>query len=205
MSNKEKKVSVNQLDKINIKKEPTAINVDGVEIIVKHNLSLSEVIAFTKSVVEGIMDLKTDDIEYCYKDFVIAINMLSYYTNIRLPDNLEKQYEFITNSNIVDKVREKINEVQYWHILDAVDEQIAFEKDKMICQFKAETQNYIEEIKAEAEKIISVFEKYTDIFKNIEPEIITNIIPKLSALDNITKKDIVDTTMNHLKENNADI
>lgn len=126
MSKKDKKVSVRAMDEV-VKSCYKGVHTDewrGVEVVVKSVLSLTEMMAFVDQVVGSCF---LDDGRFVpeVKDFAIKSNILSRYANISLPDNLEHRYQLIYCSDIVDFVKEYVNDEQLREITEAIESKIA--------------------------------------------------------------------------------
>lgn len=197
MANKVKKVSVNQIDKIIPTDEDFEIvinDVDDVAITVHPRLDLSGSLEFVRSVVSAIVD-EDLGITYCLKDFSIRIYTLQYYTNITIPQNLDKQqklaYSEIINT-IFDDSRFKYDE--YQSLLRSIDKQIEFEANKM--------QN---EVRAEVRNLIEVFKGFGKAFEGVKPEELASLISNFSKMRQLDEKAMVEAYMKVKGDENADI
>lgn len=197
MANKVKKVSVNQIDKIIPVDEDFEIvisDTDDVVITVRPRLDLSDSLEFVRSVVSSVVD-EDLGITYCLKDFSTKIHTLQYYTNITIPQNLDKQqklaYSEILNTIFHDP-RFKYDE--YQSLLRSIDKQIEFEANKM--------QN---EVRAEVRKLVEVFNGFGKAFDGVKPEEITSLIDNFSKIQKIDEKAMVEAYMKVKGDENADI
>lgn len=89
----------------------------GVPVTIKYTISFSEMLEF----VDGVVATCFDD-EHGYlpevRDFATYNNILKYYTNLTLPEDLDKKYDLIYGSNIIEFVMEHISALQ-WADIDA--------------------------------------------------------------------------------------
>lgn len=187
---------ITPIEKLIIPPSSTTISIGEVEVEVKSKLSLSEVIAFTESVVNSIVDHESSNVKYDIKDYIIGVNTLAFYTDLRLPKSVEKQYEILTQTDILEQIMDYIDEKQYWHILDSIDEQLRFEEAKIQNQFRAETQECIEQVKAEAEVVLkevnALLVFMQEAFKGVDPEMVSKLLPKFAEMGKPDETKMVD-------------
>lgn len=126
MTKKDGRISVSLLEKIvKDKYSPTStVTWNGLEITVKESLSFKEMILFVDGVVKGCFAY--DDGAYMpeVKDFVIKCSILEDYTNLTLPQGIERKYDIIYHSDIADVIMSKINASQYYEMITAIDKRI---------------------------------------------------------------------------------
>lgn len=126
MTKKDGRISVSLLEKIvKDKYSPTStVTWNGLEITVKESLSFKEMILFVDGVVKGCF--ASDDGAYMpeVKDFVIKCSILEDYTNLTLPQGIERKYDIIYHSDIADVIMSKINASQYYEMIAAIDKRI---------------------------------------------------------------------------------
>lgn len=121
------KVSVNAFEEAVKSTVVTAKDVEwnGMSIKVKPAIGLADMVQFVNNVVENCFDEHGTFVPEVRR-FSTAINIISRYTNITLPSNMEKAYELITMSNIVNFVMREICAEQMEEIENAIDEKIAY-------------------------------------------------------------------------------
>lgn len=125
---KSKRISVNTLEKI-VKEnyEPeTTIDWHGVELSVKKTLSFDEMMAFVDLCVNACF--KPEDNAYMpeKRSFAIKNCLIGMYTNVSLPENLEKRYFLLHCSDLVQTVMQCIDERQFEEICDAISAKIEY-------------------------------------------------------------------------------
>jgi len=130
MAKKQNKISVNTMDKIieATKKEPDIITyeVDGesINITVKPYLTLKEHQSFISDIADAVF------VNGAYApnmlNFAYGYNLISYFTNINLPKNVEKINELLASTNIVENIEDSI---QYHGFIDEVIDVIEFRKN----------------------------------------------------------------------------
>lgn len=98
---------------------------NGIEIVIKRTLSLTEVMTFVDNVVKLCFTQDTGEYLPEVKDFAIKSCILEMYANFELPQDASKRYELIYSSNIMDCVIPYANGVQLSEIAHSVDTKLA--------------------------------------------------------------------------------
>jgi hypothetical protein len=196
-----KKISVNQMDKNIPETLPFPVSFgegeDKIEVICKPRISFTDGLSFVNNVVSAVVDEDLDRVVFSVKEFSIRTNTLEMFTNIRLPENIEKKYDLVFGTKIYEQIVDDINfdgDV-YDIFLAAIDEQIAFESQKMLSQFKSETQTMIDHINTEGEQIINTFAEFGKAFKDVTPEQISALIPKIVEMGKIDEKELASAVL----------
>lgn len=193
---KKQHVSVNELDKFIFTPSEFIIRLPGdepqTEVVVKPRLTLAESLDFVNSVISDIFD-EESGFSYYFKDFSIRINTLKYYTNITIPQNLEKQYDLV-HTDLLDRIFSEgtFDNDTYKTLLESLDKQIEFEAQKYQNELRAETRELIEETRMQGEELIKVFSQFAKSFENIDPDQMAGLVTKLANMENINEKAIVD-------------
>lgn len=193
---KKQHVSVNELDKYISTPSEFIIRLPGdetqTEIKVKSRLSIAEVSDFVNSVISDIFDNESG-FSYYFKDFAIRKNTIAYYTNITVPQNIEKQYELV-HTDILDRIRSEgsFDNDTYETLIASIDKQIEFEKEKYLCELRRETEELIEETKTQGEQLVAVFSQFAKSFENIDPDQMAGLVTKLANMEKLDEKSIVD-------------
>lgn len=84
-------------------------------------LPLSEVTQFVNSVMSGCYNDKLDAMMPEMKDFGFRVNAIMRYAHVDMPDDIDKQYEIVYNTDIFEKVISHVNAAQLRSIEDAID------------------------------------------------------------------------------------
>lgn len=171
MNNKTKRVSINQFEKAIDKNNILKLILEGtddVEFEVQKTIPLDEAISFVNEVVESCID--SDEASYVPEsyDFAIRIGVINYYSNLKLPTSIDKQYDFIYRTPAYYQILENINKGQYSAIIKAIDEKITYMKDMMVSTASG--------------KIIDLLSKFNelsdisgDLSKNVNPALVSQI------------------------------
>lgn len=125
---KTEQISVNEFEKVLKEVYTPTVTIDwnGLGIIIKKNLSLVEEAQFVDTCVKACFNDKTGEYVPEGKDFAIRSCILISYTNINLPTNYEKSYDFVYQSGIADVVTQYINPAQFDAITRAINDKIAY-------------------------------------------------------------------------------
>lgn len=117
-----KRISVNAMDEI-LKdyKNTETIQWNGIEVIITKNLSLEEMMAFADSVVKSCFDQASGTYMPEIKDFAIRSNIMERYANFTLPSKVERQYDVVIRSGVVEEILRHINFAQFDELLKAID------------------------------------------------------------------------------------
>lgn len=123
-----KKVSVNAFEKaMNDNYVPfSEIEWNGITITVKRNLSFGEMMEFVESVVQLCFANDTDRYIPEVKDFAIKTLVLEKYTNINIPQSIEKRYEFVSFTDVVQAVLSNVDKMQFNEIVQAIDTKLEY-------------------------------------------------------------------------------
>ena len=121
-----KRISVNAFEKV--MKEtytPTdTFNWNGIEVTVKKNLSLKEMLEFVDSVVKSCFANDTNAYMPEIKDFAIKVCTLEKYANFTMPRSVESQYSLIYHTDAVEQVLGYVNHQQFNEICMAISRKV---------------------------------------------------------------------------------
>lgn len=188
--NKTPKVSINQFEKIvaynkgNNDKSIVSYSIsetETVEVEVKKLLSWEDFSSFVNNVVEGCFD--GDEYYSNLKDFNIMVNTAMYYTNLTLPSNTNKLYEFLYNIDIVSY----INRSQYEEIIKAINDGIEFKKQQIL--HKSSLNGLIEDIR----EIVSGMKD------SFNPNEIKSVVTKIAKMKEINTQAIIDVVKEKIR------
>lgn len=159
MAKSENRVSITKYDAVTKEhfNQDTVINWHGVDVKVKRNLSLKEMLTFVRDVVEVSFG---DNYGYMPEltDLIVKSNILTMYANFRLPEDLERRYEMIYATDAVEMVTKNINTEQLNEIIRAINTKIRFACDTRTREIEARVNdvvNTLEELKTNTEKVFS--------------------------------------------------
>lgn len=128
MAKREKKISVNELEKAIGDTRPvqTEIEWNGLKILVKEMLALDEVSDFVNAVTTACFDVDNYTFHPEWRDFVIRVAVVDLYTNLTMPRNPQKVYDILYRTQLFDAIVENVNRDQFDDIMRATNEKIRF-------------------------------------------------------------------------------
>lgn len=121
-----KKISVNAFEKA-MKETYTPTETfdwNGIEVTVKKNLSLKEMLEFVDSVVKSCFTKDTNAYMPEIKDFATKVSILEKYANFTMPSNVETQYALIYHTDAVERVLGYVNTQQFNEICIAITKKV---------------------------------------------------------------------------------
>lgn len=123
---KMKKISVNAFEKaMKDTYTPTeTFDWNGIEVTVKKNLSLKEMLEFVDSVVKSCFTKDTNAYMPEIKDFATKVCILEKYANFTMPRNVETQYTLIYQTDAVERVLGYVNPQQFNEICVAIAKKV---------------------------------------------------------------------------------
>lgn len=127
MAKERNRISINKLEKaVSEDYEPVIVaRWRELDIEVSRALSFEQMLRFVKSVVDLCFDSEEEYLPEV-KDFAVKRAIIENYTNVALPQNVQKCYEIIYSSDIVQFIEQYIDEDQFFGIMNAVDEKIKY-------------------------------------------------------------------------------
>lgn len=153
------KISVNAMDEIMKRFDAVeTIEWNGLQVVIKKNLSLEEMMTFANSVVKSCFDQASGAYMPEVKDFAIRANVLDMYTNFTLPKDLSKQYDMVIWSGAVEMVLNYINYAQFNELVKAIDSKLQNTADANIQAFITKLDNVttvFSDMQTEMEKMFS--------------------------------------------------
>lgn len=138
MAKKEKRISINALEKVYKENCPEIITEEwfGIEVAIKPVISVSEVLAFVDDVVDSSF---LEDGTYVPEitPFFIRCNVLERYANFTLPEDLSKRYKLVYGTDAFGFVLNHIDPIQFEEIVNAIDARIDVMCDSDIIAMRA--------------------------------------------------------------------
>ncbi|MEG1562299.1 MAG: hypothetical protein RR365_00980 [Bacteroides sp.] len=153
MNKKNNRLSINSFEEIYKNEEHVAILdfSENFKVEVKKEISLVEASKLINSVVESCIE-DGKYIPIC-KRFAFRKYVIEAYTNIALPENINKQYDFVYGTNVFTKIASAINPAQLAEICESIDEMIKQTVEDVAIQSRSE-------IKRIADSYEELLEKY---------------------------------------------
>lgn len=187
---KEKTISINKLEALleeNIVTVPLE-GVEDVEIKIRKTLSLKDMLQFVEDVVSSCVDKETGLYSPEIKKFSIRSGILTYYANFRLPQNAEKQYELVYNTNAMEQVMHHINLDQLEEILEAIDARIEHERGMIASVVAIKTNELLARIETFAEQ-------FENMFSGLDNDDVGGALKALSTMENVDEDALAKVVM----------
>ena len=171
------------------------VEIGGVQVEVKHHLSLSEMLDLTDYVVNNCFQGENDAYMPQLKDFLFRAGLIQKYTNIELPDNISEQYDFLYQSDIISKIIECINPNEIRNILDAIDLRISHEQTVQLDEYRKK----IEEIYS---SILEMNRQAEELYKDMSSDDMADLISALANASNgnVSSEELAKAMMKYKKE-----
>lgn len=177
MSKNEKKISISAIDRV-LKdmeyNENDTVQWNGLDVVVKKRLSLVDVAGFAASVAGNCVSRDTGEYRPEFYDFMIANNIIEYYTNISMPEDAEKRYAMICAIRpLISEVLAHIDNEQYNNLIGAIDLKIAYIANSNIDAAIRKVND--------AYNSLNEFVKTTaEMIEGVDPELFNNFINAVS-------------------------
>jgi hypothetical protein len=151
--------------------------ITSAKMYIKYSVGAKKVSEISQTVANAVFDSETGEYIPEYVDFLINVQILEEYAYFRIPRKLEQVYRFISETDVVDFVKSKINQEEIAAIHNGVYRRIEYMKQNYIAlresevnKILAQVETLIENISqnfsdANIEKIISVAESITKLPK----------------------------------------
>ena len=121
-----KRITVNAFERV--MKEtytPTVVfDWNGIEVTVKKNLTLKEMLEFVDSVVKSCFVKDTNAYMPEIREFATKVCVLEKYANFTMPSNVEAKYALVYQTDAFDNVIKHVDLREYGEIRDAITHKI---------------------------------------------------------------------------------
>lgn len=190
MAKGEKKVSISAVDNIIGERFLNVVTEQwyDVEVKMRRNLPFTEVLAFVDDVVQSCFQRNGAYVPEVL-DFAIKSNIISKYTNVSMPDNLEHRYAILYNSDLVDFVCQHINMQQLQEMVNSINRKLAYMCDTNTVS----VQNRLNDLISAFE---TMQEKTEAIFSDVTPDDMTRLVGAIGD-GALTEEKIVEAYMKH--------
>ena len=192
MAKKIKKVSVNQIDEV-LDSVDRSVNIDwcGIDVEVHKFISLQDMIQFVYDAVDACF---MEDGAYVpeVKWLAYSCAIVEHFTNIRLPENIDKKIALIYGTNIVGEVTNVVSQIQLQALTDAIDEKISHMLD-------LDVQHTRYALNSAVEKFADAQEDMQRVFGSLTKEDVQNFANAFSG-GKIDEEKIVKAMTGHTEE-----
>lgn len=176
MANKVKEISINTVEKCmadELKNEPVTVEWRGQDLVIKRRLGVSDLIRLVDEVTRNCF---TDDGAYLPEAYAFILKhcMISYYTNIRLPKDVERRYEVVNAvyKDIAQTVLSVIDKDQFDEMMEAIEKKVSALAD-------ARTQSALAEIEKAGAVLRELGQRMSELFGGVSPEEVQGIAQAL--------------------------
>ncbi len=191
MAKKESRISVNKLEDI-VKENNVVVPMIGneeVKITIRRVLPLEDVMQFVTDVVSSCVNPDTGEYIPEAKDFAIKSGILSVYANFNLPSKVEKQYDLIYRTDVVEQVVQYIDRNQFQEIRDAIDENISHKI--RVTESIAAAQ--VRELMARVSGIVEQVER---LFGTVGEDGLGSVVQKIAQMGDINEESLAKAVLN---------
>lgn len=183
---KTNKVSVATIEKVMKERfagESKTFDWYGVEIEHKENIPMEYAVTFVNNVVDTCFDKDGNYIPE-FKDFLIRSFTVQMYSNVRLPQDLKKQYDILYNSDLYNVLIQHVDIVQYDTLLMAIDEKLEYRRNADVMTMRMTLNN-----------LIAQFQNFGEQLNQVEIEDVKNIAEAINGVD-LDEDKFVDAILN---------
>lgn len=182
---KNNKVSVATIEKImkeNFAGDTKTFDWYGVQVEYKENISMEYMVTLINEVTNNCFD-KDGDFIPVFKDFLVRTFTVQLYSNVRMPQDIKKQYDILFSTDLYDVLMQHIDQGQYDSILKAIDAQLTYRCNADMIATR-QTLN----------QIIAQFESFGEQLDKVNVDDVRNIAGALNGLD-IDEEKLVDAVL----------
>lgn len=192
MSKKEKRISINALERVAKENFPDEVTERwfDIDVTIKRNLSMPEMMQFVQDVVDMCF---TTDGTYIPEvmDFAIKSGILTYYANFTLPDNLEKQYWLTYATDAVDMVCKHINMIQLQEMVNGANRKLDHLCDTDVIATK-------EKLTELSSAFTKMGEQFSDMFGGVSAEDVQRVVGAIGE-NGMDEEKVVSAYLQHMK------
>lgn len=178
---KMKNVSISQVEKVmkDMRINEVTFNWHDVEITVKTQVSFTDLMAMVQSIAGSCFAVNNGEYVPQAKELALRSSVVENYSNVRLPDNLDRKYEILMATDLYESILERINPKQREQLFTSVDEKVSAMVDANIAQMQHRID---EQVKA----MNDLFTQMQEIFSGVSADDIQKLTKALAehgALD----------------------
>lgn len=193
MAKKEKRISINALEKVAKEQFPESVTEQwfDIEVTIKRSLPLKEMLEFVQEVVDACFTMDGTFVPEVM-DFATKSGILTHYANFTLPDNLEKQYWLIYSTGAVDMVCQHINMTQLQEMIGGINRKIDHMCDTDIVATKAKLNDLYE-------VFVKMGTEVSDLFSGVNADELQKMVGNLGSTE-LSEEKIVSAYIEHMKK-----
>lgn len=170
------KISISAVENVMKELGPQIVEVDwhGNNLVIKKTLSLQEMLSFVDGVVNGCFNQDTFEYMPEAKDFVLMASIVEYYSNVRLPDNIERKYALLHNTDLVSTIVENFDSRQFEEMNRAIASKVKSRVD-------SNTERLAKMIAEIGDRVLAVVNQFSEAYADVTKDDINNIIHAVSG------------------------
>lgn len=194
------KVSITKWEKMlseNVSEVPV-VGLDGVNMRVKHTLSLQEMMQFVEDVVSSCVDPEDGMFRPELRGFAIKYALVSYYTNFNTPSDMSKLYDLLYRTDVPKQILCFIDKEQYKEMLLGIDKRVSHTVRMLQSQAALEASNAVERMSAMVSQVESVF-------NGVDIDKVNQAMDGVYAIRNMNEENIARAVVDLHRENRSDI
>ena len=190
MAKKESRVTITAKDIEENKKEVT-LDVSGIgelTVEIRYTLNLHDMLQLVEDVVSSVVDGEANTYIPEIREFALQAGVIKAYTNIKLPQSADKQYDIISRTDLFKKVVQHIDFNQLGEVRNAVFDRIEHE----VAMIESVLSSKVNEMVTEFAAILSNLDTVFDGVKNTD---VNNFVKQLSQIGSMTEESIAKAVM----------
>lgn len=188
------KVNITDIDKLIDPNNETELEWRGLTISVKPILSFKEMTLFVETTTRSCLSDETGEYFPEAQDFVFRCSVIEYYTNISLPEDIHKRYDFVIRTDIIPFIMDIIDKTQLSFIVKAVENKIDYI-----------TQSNADVLKRQMDDIVANFsllqDRLNNLFNGFDKEAISKVLEVFADKD-FNENKIVKKISEYVNNNN---
>lgn len=191
MAKKESRVTITAKDIAENKKEVT-LDVSGIgelTVEIRYTLNLHDMLQLVEDVVSSVVDGEANTYIPEIREFALQAGVIKAYTNIKLPQSADKQYDIISRTDLFKKVVQHIDFNQLGEIRNAVFDRIEHE----VAMIESALAQNVNTLIAEVSALIDNFE---NAFGNVDGSDVAGFIKNLAQMDGMTEETLAKAVLN---------
>ena len=164
------KISISALEKIMKGNYEAVATIDfhGQELVVRRTLPFQEMLKFVDEVVRSCFQRDTSEYIPEVKDFALLNNIVEYYSNVRLPENLDRKYELLYQTDLIPVILKAVNDRQFNEMVMAINTKIKYLAD-------SNAEKLVREFEHVSQRFAELADKVSDLYSGVSKEDLQNI------------------------------
>lgn len=200
MAKKESRISINKWEKL-LDDNRVVVPLEGaedIEIVIKPTLSLTEVLQFVEDVVSVCVNAGTGAYTPEVKDFMTKAELLTMYANFNMPSSVEKQYDLIYRTGVLETVEKYINWDQYAEICRAIEDRINHELSMMENSLTAQMHDL-------ASRLDSFTQNMEQMYQGVDDKEVAAVMKKIAGMGRLDERELVQAVFDVQKERDTSL